>query len=897
MIKVAILFGGSSREREVSFSGGRTVYDNLDKTLFEAIPVFVDSFNQLIELDWQYIYKGSIRDFYPPVGFLPESPHAYQVYAESLENEIASGRISGADMVASIGKLLTFEQLKQRTDLVFLALHGANAEDGTIQGILDWHGIPYTGSGILPSAIGINKSVQKDFFRQSGMDTPAYLSVSRQDWLAHGSAALFEKARQKIGLPFVIKAANQGSSIGISVVSENNEQLFTEKVDRAFFRLTLHKKDWELLSAEARVEKVREISDIRDGLGLPLVAAGTTIYHPEALLDLISNHFATAATLALEAVDGEHEVLLEAFVAGREFSCIVIRNLDGQPVALPPTEIIKGKEVFDYRSKYLPGLSRKLTPIALPEADIENIRQKCCELFGFFKFNVYARIDGFITADGTVLLNDPNTTSGMMPSSFFFHQAAEIGLDPSGFLTYIIETSLKERIATSNRIHHYTVLLDRLQQQLLLSRKQNNGRKKIAVIMGGYSSERHISVESGRNIYEKLASSGKYQPVPVFLTGSDVAHRLFLLPVNFMLKDNADDIREKVLHYEENPVLQRIAAACSAVRDRYMGSHSVTLVPKEIGYQELAGLADGVFIALHGRPGEDGQLQRQLEKVGLPYNGSGADSSAVTINKYLTNRILAENGFLVPKGILVEQPEWERDRDQLIREIEDACGYPLIAKPSDDGCSSAVKKIRNRSELEIFAAMIFRRDMPLSAEMVATLQIDAKEEVPMKPYFLVEELVGRKNAAHFLEITGGLLTHRQPDGTWRYEIFEPSEALAEKGILSLAEKFLAGEGQNITPARFSRDSATNAAVSQQVREQLEKAAKVLHIEGYARIDAFVRIFDNGKAEVIFIEVNSLPGMTPATCIFHQTAINGYKPFDFIDKILEYGFSRKKQQSA
>jgi D-alanine-D-alanine ligase len=59
------------------------------------------------------------------------------------------------------------------------------------------------------------------------------------------------------------------------------------------------------------------------------------------------------------------------------------------------------------------------------------------------------------------------------------------------------------------------------------------------------------------------------------------------------------------------------------------------------------------------------------------------------------------------------------------------------------------------------------------------------------------------------------------------------------------------------------------------------------VEGYASIDAFVRIYDNSRVETIIIEVNSLPGMTPATCIFHQAAINGYKPYQFIDGILTY----------
>src|SRR3954468_20831639 len=83
-IKIGIIFGGFSKEREISFAGGRTVYDNLNKSLFEAVPVFVDSFGNFILLDWEFIYKGSIRDFYPPVELLPPSPHEFQVYAESL---------------------------------------------------------------------------------------------------------------------------------------------------------------------------------------------------------------------------------------------------------------------------------------------------------------------------------------------------------------------------------------------------------------------------------------------------------------------------------------------------------------------------------------------------------------------------------------------------------------------------------------------------------------------------------------------------------------------------------------------------------------------------------------------------------------------------------------------
>lgn len=138
-----------------------------------------------------------------------------------------------------------------------------------------------------------------------------------------------------------------------------------------------------------------------------------------------------------------------------------------------------------------------------------------------------------------------------------------------------------------------------------------------------------------------------------------------------------------------------------------------------------------------------------------------------------------------------------------------------------------------------------------------------------------------------------MLTKYDAQGNVVYEVFEASEALSEGEVLSLEEKFLAGQGQNITPARYSKDPKERQQISDKVKQILGAAAKLLNINGYTRIDAFVRIYDASKIDVIFIEVNSLPGMTPATCIFHQTAINGYKPYDFIDRILDFGFQKQK----
>ena len=892
-IKVGILFGGFSKEREVSFAGGRTVYDNLNKSIFEAIPLFVDSFGNFVLLNWQFIYKGSIRDFYPPVEFLPSTNSHFQLYAESL------GALSVAEqdaMIAKIGKKVSAEELHNLIDIAFLCLHGPYGEDGKLQGLLEYHKIPYTGSGILSSAIGIDKSVQKQLMVNAGFNSPQYFTIDRNDYINGNCKQAFAQAKEKIKFPLVVKPANQGSSIGVSILLKEDEYAFMEAIEKALFTKWIDAKEWSALNDEQKFEFVRTFSDIREGIGMPCKIEDTIIYNPNKLLEYFNTELKTKEGLVVESLDGESTVLVEGFIEGREFSCIVLEDESGKAIALPPTEIKKGKELFDYRSKYLPGLSRKITPIDLPAEQINQIRKDCEKLFYALHFDVYARIDGFISKEGKIFLNDPNTTSGMMPSSFFFHQAAEIGLNPSQFLTFIIHASLTKRIKQSKGAHLYEPIMERLEQLIHNDKHAVHHKTRVAVILGGYSSERHISVESGRNVYEKLASSEKYMPLPIFLTGSNEQHLLYQIPINILLKDNADDIKDKIEHYAVHPVVKEIINECKHITEKYSSPETLAK-PTALTYEELAKKVDAVFIALHGRPGEDGSVQEKLEAFGLPYNGSGKASSEITINKYVTNEILKQNGYLVAEHLLVTEADWNTKHADIEKILKEKIKYPFIAKPVDDGCSSAVKKIKTFAEFEAFAKLIFRKSEELDAQAAATLHIKPKEEFPLKNVILVEELIAKKDAVHFLEVTGGMLTRYNKKGEIEYEVFEASEALSEGDVLSLEEKFLAGQGQNITPARYARDSKDRQKISDQVKETLKGAARALKVSGYCRIDAFVRVYANCKAEVIFIEVNSLPGMTPATCIFHQAAIDGYKPYDFIDKILEFGLERTKVKAT
>jgi len=575
------------------------------------------------------------------------------------------------------------------------------------------------------------------------------------------------------------------------------------------------------------------------------------------------------------------EVLIEAFIDGREFSCIVMRKEDGTCAALPPTEIIKGQEVYDYRSKYLPGLSRKLTPIDLSVSEIEDIQKECIRLFELFRFDTYARIDGFYTEEKKIFLNDPNTTSGMMPSSFFFHQAAELGLNPSQFLSYIVRMSLQERLKDGMPADKMMPLIKRMDEYYQDKNKEGKQKKKVGVIFGGYSSERHISVESGRNIYEKLASSEKYEPIPMFLMGDAENFDLYEIPINLVLKDNADDIRDKILNYKVHPLVDNLRENHRDILDKYVGAGTIEK-PVNLDLKTLSEKVDAVFIALHGRPGEDGTLQAKLKLHNIPFNGSQPSSSTITIDKYKTLQLLKENGFIVAKQHLVYKSAYANDAEAVKQEILAEFQYPFIMKPVDDGCSSAVAIIKNDWSLENYLKGIFRENDENQSWRDA-LSLKYNEEFPAKKYVLIEELIQANGAEQFMEITGGLL------------IFEPSEALSSGDILSLEEKFLAGQGQNITPARFKTESLSYEEIAEKVKGDLRRAAEILGITGYARIDAFVRVYADGKIETIVIEANSLPGMTPATCIFHQCAINGYKPYEFIDEILNFAEGNKMKK--
>lgn len=308
--------------------------------------------------------------------------------------------------------------------------------------------------------------------------------------------------------------------------------------------------------------------------------------------------------------------------------------------------------------------------------------------------------------------------------------------------------------------------------------------------------------------------------------------------------------------YEVFPIFMSNATELFILDNRLIVCHSTKEIEdnlaraQKIGWSDLPNIVDFVFIALHGSPGEDGIVQGALEMLRMPYNGSGVFASALCMDKFKTTQFLGRKGFDVPQSLLLTYDAWktqDAQLDQFLAKIN----YPCIVKPHDDGCSVMVMAPKNREELEASLQEIFMQ----------------------KKFALIEERITG------MELTVGVLGNDEP------QALMPSQTVVKGDLLSLEEKFLPGAGENQTPALLSHDDL------QFVRAKIKAMYQAAGCRGYARIDCFFQTAQQsvtGERRVILIEINTLPGLTPATCIFHQAAEDGMRPMEFIDKIIELG---------
>ena len=578
-------------------------------------------------------------------------------------------------------------------------------------------------------------------------------------------------------------------------------------------------------------------------------------------------------------------VVIEPFCKGTEFTVIILQNRFGMPVAVMPSEIeisYKDHQIFDYRKKYL--ATRQVTyhcPPRFNNRTIERIQIQSEQLFKLLGMKDFARFDGWLMPDGNLWFSDFNPISGMEQNSFLFMQSSRIGMSHRDVLKYIVKSACRRHNIPFTEGATST------------SRLQG---KRISVLFGGKTAERQVSVMSGTNAWLKLKRSDKYKPEPYLL---DTNHNVWHLPYALTLNHTVEEMMntcinakkdEKRLHKLINRVVDKLGAKEGELSESWF-------FPEKMSLKEFIKKSKYVFIGLHGGIGEDGTLQKMLEDAKIPFNGSGSKASKLGIDKYKTAEAikhLKKDGItsaqkMVEKMNLFtkfKSVDYKRYWKKLVQELE---SRTIIVKPISDGCSSGIARLYSPKDLEIYlkyankASQIIPEGKLTKQHGIIDMPHQKMKNIMFEQFITTDKVRVIKNKLkwqtknNWIEITMGLL-----ERSGKMKAMSPSITVAVGNILSLEEKFQGGTGVNITPppAPFVKPSAITKAM-----DRMEKVAKAMGLSGYCRIDAFMHI---KTGELIIIEANTTPGLTPSTVIYHQALEEKPQmyPTQFLEKIIE-----------
>lgn len=580
-------------------------------------------------------------------------------------------------------------------------------------------------------------------------------------------------------------------------------------------------------------------------------------------------------------------LVLEPLATGIEFTTIVLQCKRGLPVALPPTEIetdYSEGQIFDFRKKYLP--TRQVIwhcPPRFPEEVIDRIQAEAEQIFSLFKMRDFARFDGWVLPDGKIWFCDLNTISGMEQNSFLFQQASRIGLTHSSVLRYILENA-------SQRYGMEIPSADYLSYNGFSKRPVN-------IIFGGDTSERQVSLMSGTNVWLKLRKSDKYDPQPFLLDNNG---NVWKVPYQLALNHTVEEIAQNCEKYAE--AKERLESFEKRTRIKLGLENGINQIdffePKKISLENFIKISPFVFIALHGGMGEDGSLQKMLTKAGVIFNGPNAQVSKLCMDKWETSSFLKnlniEGLIPIPGTVALTSNLFRRDSKSLnvfwCGVLEELNTKTLIVKPRGDGCSTGVAKLSSFEDFEKYIQLLKKQALSIPKGLIKN-----KEVIELPPKTPDELLFEKFIETDKLKVANNVLKHTRKTG-WveitvgvvkregRLDVFNPSITVVESGVLTVEEKFQGGTGVNITPPP---SSILKPSLLKRVKDLIQKAAEGLIIEGYSRIDAFMNV-NNG--DLMIIEVNTLPGLTPSTVLYQQALAEN--PPVFPTKLLEMFIENK-----
>ncbi len=396
---------------------------------------------------------------------------------------------------------------------------------------------------------------------------------------------------------------------------------------------------------------------------------------------------------------------------------------------------------------------------------------------------------------------------------------------------------------------------------------------------------------SGTNIWLKLRKSKRYDPRP-FLLDKDM--NVWELPYGFILNHtveeilytikNADKFTKKVKKLQE-AILNKLDIQKTYFSEPFF-------LPKKYSLDAFINKSKFIFLGLHGTPGEDGTIQKILEKNGVKYNGPNSRVSHICMDKYNTGdkiRSLNIKGVFTANQFVVNVEKINNTKKLWFDLLEKLNAKTLIVKPRADGCSSGIVRLMDENDLSKYIVFV-KKGLKFIPKGVFKNQKDIIEMPTSKiSEVMFENFIETDN----IKVQGLSLKHAKKTG-WlevtvgvygknnKLHVMNPSLTVAEGEVLSVEEKFQGGTGVNITPPPTE---IINKKVLSSIKNKILSVANGLGITGYSRIDAFVNI-NNG--DVSIIEVNTLPGLTPSTVIYHQALAENTAmyPTEFLEMLVK-----------
>lgn len=562
-------------------------------------------------------------------------------------------------------------------------------------------------------------------------------------------------------------------------------------------------------------------------------------------------------------------LIVEPFYDNAQEFCITVfsADCDDEIYCLAPVSIDYGSgEFYDYRKKYmLSDHSHWECPAQWPSTYFEKIQEASKELYRKIKARGLIRIDGWMFENGRLAFSDINLISGFEQNSLLFRQAAVCGLSHQALCRWLIENLTNKTLPQDKKP--------------LASEKKN-----VFIVFGGDTSERYTSMLSGINVWLKLISQKEFEAVPYLWEP-----KLGLRPVSYhaMLFHGLQGLRESMDIVKKDLAPYRLPFADLAenffTEKNYFSSVS--------DFLSHAKRQDAfVFLALHGGDGENGVWQSWLVQAGLAFNGSGPQASEVGMDKKRTAEIIESMGHpkinSLPKVVF----RLSDSHDVIFEKLHDfkmRNSFPWIVKPRSEGCSSGVMIIRELAEFSAFIAQLQQSHLTQGPLLGPSLlqQWDKMENCMaindwlIEPMLICDKLTFAPDntmtmtGSGWIELTQGVI---QEGAEWR--ALPASLVLAKESILTVEEKFQAGTGTNVTPVPFFTQE-DNWWLSRAIIQ----VAEALSLQQYARFDLF---YHRQTRDIVIIEVNTLPGLTASTVLFHQLILDDMTPQKFFSWLLE-----------